>query len=92
MPFAPGQSGNPDGTKTPKRFMAALTRAIAQDDGKRLRETAETLLTKASEGEPWAVQMLADRLDGKAAQTTTLAGDPEHPLQLVQREIVRAGG
>jgi hypothetical protein len=50
-------------------FEGALKRAIAQDDGARLRAAAETLLTKAADGEPWALQMLADRLDGKAAQS-----------------------
>ena len=48
--------------------MAALERALAQDDSKRLRNAVETLLDKASQGEPWAIGMLADRLDGKAAQ------------------------
>jgi hypothetical protein len=50
-------------------FEGALKRAIAQDDGSRLRAAAETLLTKAADGEPWALQMLADRLDGKASQS-----------------------
>lgn len=74
--------------------MAALQRAMAQDDGKRLRDTAETLLDKASEGEPWAVQMLADRLDGKAAQQTILSGDPENPLTLalVERRVLKPDG
>ncbi len=52
----------------PKRFLAALERAMKQDDGTLLRKAAEKLLKLAAAGEPWAVQMLADRLDGKAAQ------------------------
>lgn len=68
MPFKPGQSGNPDGTRREKKFAAALERAIAQDDGKRLREAAESLLSNAAAGEPWAIQQLADRLDGKPTQ------------------------
>ena len=82
MPFEPGQSGNPAGTKMPKRFMAALDRAIAQDDSKRLRDAAEKLLTKAADGEPWAIGMLADRLDGKAAQAIT--GADGGPLVVIQ--------
>lgn len=70
--FKPGQSGNPEGKAAIRPFLAALDRAIAQDSGKRLRECAEILLTLAAKGEPWAVQMLADRLDGKAAQPITL--------------------
>ena len=83
MPFEPGQSGNPAGGAKIKKFYAALDRAIAQDDSKRLREAAEKLLTLASTGEPWAVQMLADRLDGKAAQSLTVAGDGDAPLLIM---------
>jgi hypothetical protein len=64
-----GQSGNPGGPLGPsKPFLDALKRAITQEDGKRVRQAAEKLLTLAAAGEQWAMQMLADRVDGKAAQ------------------------
>ncbi len=53
-------------------FDAALRRAIAQDDGHMLRNAAEQLLLKSAQGEAWAIQMLADRLDGKAAQSVEI--------------------
>jgi hypothetical protein len=53
-------------------FDNALRRAIAQDDGKRLRDAAEKLLDLAAAGEPWAINTLADRLDGKAPQSITV--------------------
>ena len=87
MAFKPGESGNPAGNPKSKRFYAALDRAIIQEDRKRLRAAAEKLLSLAAEGEQWAVQMLADRLDGKAAQSVTISGDEENPL--VVTEIVR---
>lgn len=62
MPF---EKGHKHGAKS-RLFDGALKRAIAQDDGKRLRAAAEKLLDLASEGEPWAVRELADRLDGKS--------------------------
>jgi hypothetical protein len=65
------ENGNKHGAKA-RLFDSALKRAIAQDDGARLRKAAETLLTLASEGERWAVEMLADRLDGKAHQSVTV--------------------
>lgn len=61
------EKGNKLGAKG-KLFDGALKRAIAQDDGVRLREAAEQLLTLAAAGEQWAVKELADRLDGKATQ------------------------
>ena len=70
MPF---EDGNDLGKKT-RLFEGALKRAITQEDGKRLRAAAEKLLTAASKGEPWAIGMLADRLDGKPKQQTELTG------------------
>ena len=66
--WKPGQSGNPAGTKREKKFLAALERAIAQDDGKQLREAADAVYKLASEGEEWAIHFIADRLDGKPTQ------------------------
>lgn len=82
MPFQPGQSGNPAGGAKIKRFFAALERACVQDDGKRLRAAAEKLLDLGAAGEPWAVQMLADRFDGKAAQQLQHAGADGEDLTL----------
>jgi len=77
-----GQPGNDNATKT-RPFWATVTRAIAQDDGKRLRDAAEKLLDEAAKGESWALAMLADRLDGKPHQSVALA-DPDGSSQLTQ--------
>lgn len=68
MAFKPGESGNPGGGVREKQFLKTLERAIAQDNSQRLRDAAEKLLNLAAAGEPWAIGMLADRLDGKATQ------------------------
>ena len=83
-----GQPGNDNATKS-KPFWATVTRALAQDDGKRLREAAEKLLTEAAAGEPWAIQMLADRLDGKPHQSVAV-GNPDgtNLFQEIQRVII----
>jgi hypothetical protein len=52
-----------------KLFDAALRRAVAQNNGELVRQAAESLLINAASGVQWAVQMLADRLDGKAVQS-----------------------
>jgi len=76
MPWQPGESGNPNGgPKNQKRFLAALDRAMAQDNGKLLRNAAEKLLSCAADGEPWAIKELADRLDGKPVQQ--ISADPD---------------
>ena len=58
-----------------KPFWRAIDRAIVQDDGKRLRQAAETLLDLAAAGEQWAVRELADRLDGRASQSIEMTAD-----------------
>lgn len=75
----PAPKGNQNAAKG-KLWNDALRKAIAQDDHKRLRRAAETLLDKASEGEPWAIKELADRLDGKAFQSVELSGSESSPL------------
>ncbi len=49
-----------------------MRRAVAADDGARLRKAAETLLDLASQGERWAVECLRDTLDGKPAQSLAI--------------------
>lgn len=91
MAWQPGQSGNPEGAKKPRAFYAALSRALAQDDGKRLRSAVEQLLNLAASGEGWAIKELRDTLDGKPAQT--IAGDPDAPpafVAVVERRIIDA--
>lgn len=74
--------GNQNAAKG-KVWNDALRKAIVQDDGKRVRAAIDSLLTQAADGEQWAIKELADRLDGKPAQT--IAGDSENPLSLVSR-------
>jgi hypothetical protein len=62
--------------KKGKDFENSVRRALSQEDGKRLRECAETLCNKAAIGEPWAVLLLRDTLDGKPAQTVELEASP----------------
>lgn len=57
-------------------FAQAIRAAAVQNDYKRLRDLAEKLWTLAEAGEAWAIQMIADRIDGKALQSLEL--DVEH--------------
>ena len=83
--------GNQNATKQQRRWGEALSRAIAQDDGKRLRDAAEKLLDLAAAGEAWAVKELGDRLDGKPAQSVSIGNDEDKPfVTKIVREIVRA--
>ena len=85
MPFQPGN----EYSKKSKTFSDALRRAIAQDDGKKVRAAAEKLMELAAKGECWAVKELADRLDGKPGQRVEIAGDEENPLRVSVEQASR---
>jgi hypothetical protein len=67
--------GNVNALKN-RPFAEAINRAIAQDDGHRLRAIAEALLTKAADGDIGAIREFADRVDGKVIQG--IAGQGEN--------------
>lgn len=79
MAWQKGQSGNPKGRPpSEKAFADALRIAVTADDGTgqtKLRAIAEKLVTSAVAGESWAIQQVADRLDGKPAQESTVTID-----------------
>jgi hypothetical protein len=77
---------------TERPFREALRRAITQDDGKRIRATAEKLLDLAAEGEAWAVKELADRVDGKVAQQITGPGAQGEFITKMLVELVEPSG
>jgi hypothetical protein len=64
-----------------RRAVAKRVRAIdgnaTVDDG--LEKCAEKLVDAAFEGEQWALLEMGNRIDGKAAQAITVAGDDDAP-------------
>lgn len=84
------EKGNTLGAKS-RVFGDTMRRAIAQDDGKRVRDGVEMLLDKAAEGERWALEMVRDTLDGKPKQQVEVSGDEDSPLafQVIRRVIVK---
>lgn len=71
--WKPGQSGNPGGQWAEKPFVRALREVLKQENNKEsLKQIAQKLIDLAIQGEGWAMQMLSDRLDGKAPQEIKL--------------------
>jgi hypothetical protein len=56
----------------------------------KLREVAEVLVSKALEGEPWAVNMVADRVDGKPLQAIEHSGEIGDGTSKEQRDAAFA--
>ena len=70
--FMPGVSGNPNGRPKKSNCVSDLLRSKGdeiQEDGRtKLQAVIEKLYERAIEGELKAIDMIFDRLEGKAAQ------------------------
>jgi len=69
-----------------RMFENQLKAAFAKDDYAALRRIAEKSIQLAEAGEPWAVQFIADRLDGKPKQQTEITGEGGSPLRVILSE------
>ncbi len=88
MAFEKGQSGNPGGRPKEKVFADALRLAVnreAEDGRKKLAHLADRLVAEAMAGEGWAMQQIADRLDGKPAQAIVGGDEDDNPINLLHR-------
>ena len=90
-------AGNQNAKKA-KRWASALDRALARaGEGQGfeagLDRVADQVVAAALTGDKDAWKEIGDRQDGKVAQSLTVAGDPENPLQTVSRvELVNLDG
>ena len=88
-----GQEGNTNATKN-RPWRDAINRALARYDGKTtdggLNKLADKLIAKCEEADLAALKELGDRVEGRPGQTVTVAGDEEHPLQAVIRQVVKS--
>jgi hypothetical protein len=79
MAWTKGKSGNPAGRPPSEKAFADLLRiAIKEPNAEgvpKLRSIVDQLVNAALDGESWAMQMIADRLDGKPAQESTVTID-----------------
>jgi len=81
-----------DNHRKGKPFQDALRRAIAQNPQK-LRNAADKVLDLAEAGEAWAVKEIADRLDGKSHQSTSLEdADGNSIINAIEVRFVKPQG
>lgn len=87
--MAGAPEGNTNATKDNRLVTNALRRAVVQSPEK-LKKACEKVLADAVDGNLAAFTVIADRLDGKPAQTNILEGNEEKPLVLtqIQRAII----
>lgn len=76
-------AGRPRGAWAEKQFRDALRTAVnapAEDGRKVLLHIVDGLIEAAKEAQPWAVQEVANRLDGKPAQDINVDQTVTHEL------------
>jgi hypothetical protein len=78
MPFKPGESGNPAGSRKRNLLSAALDRALLADDAKKVRDISDKLVALAAEGDKWAIEFVWDRVEGKVTQSVNQTIDVTH--------------
>ena len=75
--------GAPQGNQNAKSgtiWKDAIRKAVMQKNGNTLRKLADKLIEEAEKGNIVALKELGDRLDGRAAQSLQISGDPDKPL------------
>ncbi len=73
-------AGRPPKEKSFANMLNIAIKEATESGGSKLRAVAEALIAKAISGDVAAIKEVADRLDGKVAQT--IAGDPNAPLSV----------
>lgn len=71
-----------------KPWADALKRAMARYDGGKenaLNLIADQTVKRAINGDRWAVEEIGNRVDGKPAQSVSVAGDEDSPLTFIQK-------
>jgi hypothetical protein len=73
------QPGNKNARKEHRLLTTELLRQLRErpDEAPAI---CQTLIDKAKAGEPWAQNLIWDRVDGKVTQI--IGGDPENPLEI----------
>jgi hypothetical protein len=80
--------GNTNGKKENRLVTDALRRAVAQNPDK-LQLGCMKVLDDAVGGNIASFSVIADRLDGKPAQSVTLRGDEDAPVAIKEVALVR---
>ena len=75
--------GNKNQSKT-KPWTEALTRALLEKDGKKLRAIADKLVEKVMDGDIQAIKEIGDRVEGKALQSLEAKVDASVTVEVVR--------
>lgn len=81
--------GNKNATKN-RPFADAIRRVLLENDGQKMRELAEKIVTMAGNGEIAALREVFDRIDGKVTQEVSGPdGGPIETRQVTDHDLAR---
>lgn len=78
--FQPGQSGNPGGRPKKRLIDDLLEELLEQNDSEVAKTIAAALIKKARKGDVKAIQLAAERTQGKAKQAVEVGGPGGGPI------------
>jgi HPt (histidine-containing phosphotransfer) domain-containing protein len=81
-PWKPGQSGNPGGRPKGRLIDEALEELLLSNDSELALAIAKKLLARAKTGEVKAIQLVAERVQGKPKRQLELSGPDGGPLDI----------
>lgn len=74
--------GNTNSSKINRLLGNTLKRKLIQDEAKRANKVVDALITKAEDGDVYAIKEVLDRTDGKVVQESKISGDSDEPLMI----------
>jgi hypothetical protein len=77
-----GQIGNTNASSNIFMWGDAIRRILLANDGVKLREAAQSLVSQAITGDVPALKEIGDRLDGKVKQVLVHEGNEDAPMQI----------
>ncbi len=81
-PWKPGQSGNPGGRPRKRLIDEALQDLLASNDGEAARDVAAALVKRARKGDLRAIQLIAERTQGKPMRAIEISGSDGGALDI----------
>ena len=81
-PWQPGQSGNPGGRPKKRLLDEALEDLLASNDAQAARDVAAALLKRARKGDIRAIQLIAERTQGKPKRAIEISGPEGGALEI----------
>ena len=80
--FKPGQSGNPSGRPKKRLLDEILEELLEEHDSETAKSIGRALIKKALKGDVKAIQLAAERTQGKARQAVEVTGANGSALEL----------